>query len=78
MNYSISRREFLRTTSAAACATALPGAAAAAIPAAPPAAGPYRGTFCMFSKPVPQLNWKELAQAVKRARFLGLLPYVIR
>ena len=70
MRDSLSRREFLQATSAAAAAGALPGAAALATP--PPATGPYKGTFCMFSKPVPQLGWKELAQAVKAAGFGGV------
>ena len=41
--------------------------------AAPPTArGPFRGTLCLFSKPVPQLNWKELAESTKRAGFDGI------
>src|ERR1019366_95831 len=70
MKEALSRREFLQVSSAAAAATALPGVMATAAP--PPAAGPYKGTFCMFSKPVPQLSWKELAQAVKSAGFGGV------
>ena len=70
MKESLSRREFLQVSSAAAAATALPGALASAAEA--PAPGPYRGTLCMFSKPVPQLSWQELAQAAKRAGFGGI------
>ena len=69
MKDSLSRREFLQTSSAVACAAAFPGTVAAAIPAA---SGPYRGTLCMFSKPVPRLTWPELAQAVNRAGFGGV------
>ena len=69
MRDSLSRREFLQATSAAAAAGALPGAAAVATP--PPATGPYKGTFCMFSKPEPATRL-ELAQAVKAAGFGGV------
>jgi L-ribulose-5-phosphate 3-epimerase len=34
--------------------------------------GPFRGTLCLFSKPVPQLNWRELAESCKDAGFDGL------
>ena len=37
-----------------------------------PARRPYRGTFCFFSKVVPQLNWQELAKSVKAAGFGGV------
>jgi sugar phosphate isomerase/epimerase len=32
----------------------------------------FRGDLCLFSKPVPQLNWRELAQAAKAAGFGGI------
>jgi len=71
MKKPFSRREFLQTSSAAAwVAGALPLSLRAA--SRPPAPGPYRGTFCLFSKPVPQLNWQELAQSAKRAGFGGV------
>ena len=69
MNKHVSRREFLQVSSAVAVGGAVAlqtGAAAAA------AGGPFRGTLCLFSKPVPQLNWKELAESTKRAGFDGI------
>lgn len=75
MNKNFSRREFLQVSSA----TAIAGASglstrtrvvAAAAPVA--ARGPFRGTLCLFSKPVPQLNWHELAQSAKQAGFGGI------
>ena len=71
MKKTLSRREFLQTSSAAAFAAgATPLAIRAAAP--PPASGPHRGTFCLFSKPVPQLNWQELAKSAKAAGFAGV------
>jgi len=70
MKESLSRRDFLQVSSAAACASALPANSLAAVP--PPASDPFRGTFCLFSKPVPQLSWKELAQSAKHAGFGGI------
>ena len=72
MNKNVSRREFLQVSSAATVtgAVALAAGRAAAAPAA--ARGPFRGTLCLFSKPVPQLNWRELAQSARRAGFGGI------
>ncbi|MGH9326596.1 MAG: sugar phosphate isomerase/epimerase, partial [Terriglobia bacterium] len=72
MNGPISRREFLQISSATALTAAVSPSAglAAAVPS--PARGSFRGTLCFFSKPVPQLNWKELAQSAKRAGFGGI------
>ena len=70
MSESLSRRKFLQVSSAAAWA-----ASAVPLPmrsAGPPARGPYRGTFCFFSKVVPQLNWQELAKSAKAAGFGGI------
>jgi L-ribulose-5-phosphate 3-epimerase len=36
------------------------------------ASGGFRGTLCLFSKPVPQLKWQELAQHAKAAGFGGI------
>jgi len=36
------------------------------------ARGPFRGTLCFFSKPVPQLSWPELAESARRAGFGGI------
>lgn len=65
MKTSVSRREFLQAS--AVLAGAVPLAAQAR-----PARGPFRGTLCFFSKPVPQLNWRELAQSTRRAGFGGI------
>ena len=71
MSESLSRREFLQVSSAAAWAAgAIPLSAHSAAP--PPAREPFRGTFCLFSKPVPQLSWLELAQSAKRAGYGGI------
>jgi sugar phosphate isomerase/epimerase len=72
VNKHVSRREFLQVSSAGAIggAVALQAGRTAAAPAAP--RGPFRGTLCLFSKPVPQLNWKELAESTRRAGFDGI------
>jgi L-ribulose-5-phosphate 3-epimerase len=70
MSESISRREFLRASAGAAMAAGVPPAGLSA--AATSAPGPFRGTFCLFSKPVPQLSWRELAQSAKRAGYGGI------
>jgi len=70
MKESLSRRQFLQVSSSAAWA-----AGAVPLPmhsAGRPARRPYRGTFCFFSKVVPQLNWQELAKSVKAAGFGGV------
>lgn len=70
MRKQLSRRTFLQVSTAATLA------GAKAIPArsegVPPARGPFRGTLCLFSKPVPQFTWQELAQSAKRAGFGGI------
>lgn len=70
MPEALSRREFLQVSSAATLAGAGALSETAAVPARVP--GPYRGTICLFSKSVPQLNWQELARGVKRAGFGGI------
>jgi L-ribulose-5-phosphate 3-epimerase len=69
MNTSWSRRKFLQVSSAAAGAMGLRQPAALAEPAA---SGSFKGTICFFSKPVPQLNWRELGQNAKQAGFDGV------
>jgi len=65
----LSRREFLKTSSLAP----LTGATASGRVEAPSLGrGPFRGTRCLFSKPVVQLSWQELAQSAKRAGFAGI------
>lgn len=66
----VSRREFLQASSALAGAIALPPGFGAT--AAHPNRGPFRGTLCLFSKPVPQLTWQELAQSARIAGFGGI------
>jgi L-ribulose-5-phosphate 3-epimerase len=70
MNQPLSRREFLQASSALGGAAALSPRLTTAAPAA--TRGPFRGTLCLFSKPVPQLSWQELAQSAKRAGFDGI------
>jgi L-ribulose-5-phosphate 3-epimerase len=72
MKKSFSRRDFVQVSSAAAISAA---AGLAPWPVAQVKAatrGPFRGTLCLFSKPVPQLSWRELAQAAKQAGFGGI------
>jgi len=68
MAIELSRRHFLELSSVAACAASMGTAVA---PGAF-AAEPYKGTFCFFSKPLPQMNWRQLAQAAKRMGFGGI------
>ena len=71
MNKYFSRREFLQVSSTATAG----GAALSLFPVAAAqsrAPGPFRGTLCLFSKAVPQLSWRELAQAAKQAGFGGI------
>lgn len=63
----VSRREFLQASSALAGAVALPPGFGAT--AARPNRGPFRGTLCLFSKPVPQLTRQELARSARIAGF---------
>jgi L-ribulose-5-phosphate 3-epimerase len=70
MNEVLSRREFLQASSVLVSAVALPAEVTPAPRAAP--RGPFRGTLCLFSKPVPQLNWPELAAHAKEAGFGGI------
>lgn len=70
MSQPLSRREFLQESSALAGAVALPYSFTTDAPAG--ARGPFRGTLCFFSKPVPQLSWQEVAQSAKRAGFGGV------
>ena len=66
---SLSRRNFLAVASAAACsAVSLPQDVQPAVGAR----GPYRGKLCLFSKPLPELDWRRLAQAAKRVGFDGI------
>jgi sugar phosphate isomerase/epimerase len=70
MSESLSRRQFLQVSSATAWAAGTVPLSMRA--AARPARGTYRGTFCFFSKVVPQLSWQELAKSAKAAGFGGI------
>lgn len=72
MNKQVSRREFLQVSSAGAMAGAVALSAGNAAAAPATEQGRFRGTLCLFSKSVPQLNWRELAQSTKRAGFGGV------
>ncbi len=72
MNEHFSRREFLQVSVAAAMAGTVVPAACSAEAATTGARGPFRGTLCLFSKAVPQLSWRELAQSAKQAGFGGI------
>ena len=73
MSQLLSRRELMQVASAFTVAGVM------AVPAASPAAAlessprkPCRGSVCMFSKSVPQLNWVELGKTTKEAGFDGV------
>ena len=59
-----SRRHFLQLATATALTTAMPGVASATTG--------FHGTFCLFSKHLPQLNWPTLANTVKQLGFGGV------
>ena len=66
---TLSRRDFLAVASAARSATIrMPrdGSSASA------ARGPYKGKLCLFSKPLPEMDWRRLARAAKRVGFDGI------
>ena len=68
MSMEFSRRDFLGVCSSAACAVSLNMVEASV---APPGGG-YTGTLCLFSKPLPGMNWLRLAQAAKSIGFGGI------
>jgi len=70
MRKLLSRRKLLQVSSAAALGSSVPLSTGSQ--GASPAGGSYRGVICLFSKPVPQLNWPALAQSAKRAGFGGI------
>jgi L-ribulose-5-phosphate 3-epimerase len=65
MRSSLTRREFLVSTSAAA-AGVLPIVQAAS------SAPPFRGTICLFSKHLPSLDWGRMAQRAGEVGFKGI------
>src|SRR5437773_11405714 len=68
MSNELSRRELLGACSAAACAVTLSLAESSG---SPPGAA-YTGTLCLFSKPLPGMDWRRLAQAAKNLGFGGI------
>ncbi len=65
------RRDFLKLTSAATVAGAFDRPTAAASVAVEGNIG-FNGTLCLFSKPLPAMNWQQLAQAVRKLGFGGV------
>ena len=63
-----SRRDFLGGCSAVACTVALNVSKGSV---SHPAAS-YTGTLCLFSKPLPGMDWRRLAQAAKSVGFGGI------
>jgi sugar phosphate isomerase/epimerase len=68
MSMQLSRRDFLGTCSAAACAVSLD---IGEVSGSRPGSG-YAGTLCLFSKPLPDMDWRRLAQAAKSVAFGGI------
>lgn len=68
MSIELSRRGFIGTFSAAACARSLGMAEGSVLR---PGSG-YTGTLCLFSKPLPGMDWRRLAQAAKSVGFGGI------
>jgi sugar phosphate isomerase/epimerase len=57
------RRDFLKATIATTASMAL---------SSPTIANGFKGTLCLFSKHLPQLNWQQLGQTVKKFGFGGV------
>src|SRR5438445_11903992 len=74
MSIELSRRDFIGTCSAAACSVSLGMAEASVLHPG----GGYTGTLCMFSKPLPGMGWRRLAQAAKSVGFGGIDLSVLR
>ncbi|HLW79042.1 MAG TPA: sugar phosphate isomerase/epimerase family protein [Terriglobia bacterium] len=68
----LSRRDFFALTSAVACAGASGAVWAEPASAAQTPFAGYKGTLCLFSKPLPKMDWRRLAQAAKRVGFGGI------
>jgi sugar phosphate isomerase/epimerase len=64
----LSRRSFLALAAASAASVSLPSG----VEAASTARGSYKGKLCFFSKPLPDMDWRRLAQSVKRMGFDGV------
>jgi len=72
MMTELSRRKFLGASAAAAygAVAGLSRTAAASPDASSP--GPYRGKLCFFSKPLPEMDWRRLAESAKQVGFDGI------
>jgi sugar phosphate isomerase/epimerase len=57
------RRDFIKSASAFAAASALPRK---------PESNGFNGAICLFSKHLPAMDWKRMAQAVKKLGFDGV------
>lgn len=69
----LTRRQWLHATGGTAVAAALTRRAAAADPQdGPEPASPAGRTYCLFSKNLPELGWRDLGRAVKDAGFEGV------
>ena len=68
MPVQLSRRDFLGTCSAVACSVSLN---TTEIPVSHPGGVPI-GKLCLFSKPLPGMDWRRLAQAAKSVGFGGI------
>jgi len=67
MSIELSRRDFLGRCSAVACAVSLNMAEPSVSHP-----GGYTGTLCLFSKSLPDMDWRRLAQAAKSVGFGGI------
>ncbi len=65
----LSRREFIHLASGACAGSFALNMSAARAPAAQDS---YRGQFCFFSKPLPQMDWQRLGQSARRVGFDGI------
>src|SRR5262249_43998347 len=68
----LSRREFLGSCSAVACAASLNMTENMTGVSVSPSGRGYAGTLCLFSKPLPGMDWRRLAQAAKGVGFGGI------
>jgi sugar phosphate isomerase/epimerase len=69
-NKTLSRRDFLCASSVVALAGRFPLATGETVPK--PSGEGYKGIFCLFSKPFPEMNWRQLAHSAKDAGFGGI------
>src|SRR5262245_7643423 len=65
------RRDFIKSASVFAAASALPTTPFTKLPDGGPVAG-FNGAICLFSKHLPTMDWTRMAQAVKKLGFGGI------